>query len=574
MPELIIGTRTSALALWQTDHIIAQLQTAWPDLRCIRKPFVTQGDKTQAQGKPLPEIGGKGLFTAELEGALLAREIDLAVHSLKDLPVENVPGLTLGAICSRADVRDGLVARNGWNLETLPPGAVVGTSSTRRTAQLLAFRPDLVIKSIRGNVDTRVRKVMNGDYDATLLAAAGLTRLGMEQVISQWLALDLMLPAPGQGALAVQCRAADAAVLAFLAALEDVSVRTAVTAERTFLSALGGGCSAPVAAYAQTQPDGQVQMQALVAAPDGRTVIRVQGTGDGALLGSQLAQQALDQGAAHLLPMLAVSTLPAPHAHQPQPLQGKRIVITRPREQAAELAEKLTQLGATPLIMPVIRIVPLPDLRPLDQAIQQLPHYQWLIFTSTNSVDLFWERFAASGQSAAIWQQVQVAAVGPTTAAALRSHAVEPAFVPAEHLAEAVADGLGDVAERHVLLPQAAIARPALTELLAQRGAHVDAIPIYQTVATPLDEANLAELRRGVDAIVFTSGSTVRNFLAAIVSEATIAQQLPQTLLACIGPQTAHSAQDAGLAVGVVAPDYTVDGLVAALVQHFAKEQA
>lgn len=574
MPELIIGTRTSALALWQTNHIIAQLQAVWPELVCTRKTFVTQGDKTQAQGKPLPEIGGKGLFTAELEGALLAGEIDLAVHSLKDLPVENSPGLTIGAICSRADVRDGLVARNGWTVATLPQGAVVGTSSTRRAAQLLAYRPDLVIKSIRGNVDTRVRKVMSGEYDATLLAAAGLERLGMEQVISEWLTLDVMLPAPGQGALAVQCRANDATVLAFLSALEDASVRAAVTVERTFLSCLGGGCSAPVAAYAQPLPDGQLQMQALVATPDGQRVIRVQGVGEATLLGSQLAQQALAQGAAQFLAAVENTATPIPPAPEPKPLQGKRIVITRPREQSDDLAEKLMQLGATPLVMPVMRIVPLPDLRPLDQAIQQLHHYQWLIFTSTNSVDLFWERFAVSGQSTAVWQEVQVAAVGPTTAAAVRTHAVEPAFVPSEHLAEAVADGLGDVTERHVLLPQAAIARPALTEILTQRGAHVDAIPVYQTIGMALDEANLAELRQGVDAIIFTSGSTVRNFLVAIAGDAAIAQQLHQTLLTCIGPQTAQSAQAAGLAVGVVATEYTVEGLVSALVQHFTKEQA
>ena len=173
-PSATLGTRTSALALWQTNHIIERLQRAWPGLACHLQPFVTQGDKTQALDQPLPEIGGKGLFTAELERALLAGEIDLAVHSLKDLPVEDVPGLTIGAITSRADVRDALVARNGWTLATLPPGAVVGTSSTRRAAQLQALRPDLTIRSIRGNVDTRIRKVFNGDYDATLLALAGL----------------------------------------------------------------------------------------------------------------------------------------------------------------------------------------------------------------------------------------------------------------------------------------------------------------------------------------------------------------------------------------------------------------
>ena len=233
--------------LWQSNHIISRLQAAWPTLTCRIEPFITQGDRTQAQGKALPAIGGKGLFTAELEDALCEGRIDIAVHSLKDLPVEDSPGLTLGAITTRADVRDALVARNGWTLATLPSGAVVGTSSTRRAAQLLAQRPDLTIRTIRGNVPTRVRKVHDGDYDATLLAAAGLERLGLLAHVTELLAFDLMLPAPGQGALAVQCRAADTQTLAILAAVNDEVARAAVTAERAFLHGLGGGCSAPVA---------------------------------------------------------------------------------------------------------------------------------------------------------------------------------------------------------------------------------------------------------------------------------------------------------------------------------------
>ncbi|MCB0111257.1 MAG: hydroxymethylbilane synthase, partial [Caldilineaceae bacterium] len=208
-PSLVLGTRTSELALWQTNHIIAQLQQAWPQLHCEQVPFITKGDRTQSEGKPLPAIGGKGLFTAELEASLHSGQIDLAVHSLKDLPVEESPGLTIGAITSRADVRDALVARNGWTLATLPNGAVVGTSSTRRAAQLLAHRPDLIVRSIRGNVPTRVRKVLDGEYDATLLAVAGLERLGLMEHVTALLPLALMLPAPGQGALAVQCRADD-----------------------------------------------------------------------------------------------------------------------------------------------------------------------------------------------------------------------------------------------------------------------------------------------------------------------------------------------------------------------------
>ncbi len=235
--KIIIGSRTSRLAMWQTRHIIDQLQQAWPGLECQVEPFVTKGDKTL--DKPLPQIGGKGLFTLELEQALLDGRIDLAVHSLKDLPVEDAAGLTLGAIVGRADVRDVLIAAEGVTLGSLALEAVVGTSSLRRQAQLLYARPDLQVRSIRGNVETRIRKVDEGQYDATILAAAGVMRLELERHIAQWLPLDVMLPAPGQGALGVQCRAGDEATLYLLSAVHQADVAAAVTAERSFLAGVG-----------------------------------------------------------------------------------------------------------------------------------------------------------------------------------------------------------------------------------------------------------------------------------------------------------------------------------------------
>lgn len=299
---LTIGTRNSALARWQTDHIIQQLQNAWPNLRCNIRPFVTQGDKTL--DKPLPQIGGKGLFTAELEQALRAGEIDLAVHSLKDLPIDSPPGLTLGAIGSRANVRDVLIARDDRTLFTLPRNARIGTSSLRRQAQLFVARPDLDIQPIRGNVETRIRKVMQGDYDATLLAAAGVERLNITTGIREQLSLNIMLPAPGQAALAVQCREDDAVTLKLLLAVDDPHTRAATTAERSFLASLGGGCSVPVAAYARVIAFDTltVHMRGLVAAPDGSRTIRVESSGnDPQQLGEQLAQHALRQGAEEIL---------------------------------------------------------------------------------------------------------------------------------------------------------------------------------------------------------------------------------------------------------------------------------
>jgi hydroxymethylbilane synthase len=300
---LRIGTRTSKLARWQTDYVAGLLQAAWPGLACEVVPFSTEGDRVL--DRALPEFGGKGVFTQELEHALHEGQIDLAVHSLKDLPIDPAAGLSLGAICPRADARDVLISRAGFTLRTLPAGARVGTSSVRRAAQLLAARPDLVLLPLRGNVDTRVSKALRGEYDAIVLAAAGVTRLGLEHDISEFLPFDLMLPAPGQGAVAVQCRAADEPTRARLQAIHHPATAAAVTAERAFLSGLGGGCSAPVAAYAEyalREGAGWVTLHGCVASPDGRQVIRVLGAGaDPQACGAMLVQTAIAQGAAALV---------------------------------------------------------------------------------------------------------------------------------------------------------------------------------------------------------------------------------------------------------------------------------
>jgi len=316
--KLIFATRPSTLARWQTQWVINALKKIHPQLDCEEKIITTQGDKIL--DKPLPEIGGKGLFTQELESELLNSDVHCAVHSLKDLPVENPAGLTIGCIPARAEVRDALICRSGFQpdrtsqrlvLQNLPPNASIGTSSLRRAAQILSLRPDLRTAPLRGNVDTRLRKALDGQYDAIILAGAGLTRLGLDSHVTEWLPLDVMLPAPGQGALAVQCRADDEETLALLSKLEDDSTRNAVTAERAFLQGLGGGCSVPVAAYAVISDRSSViSLTGLVISPDGKKSIRVNGQGSDPLkLGYQLAQQALTEGANQILSLPPISNL-------------------------------------------------------------------------------------------------------------------------------------------------------------------------------------------------------------------------------------------------------------------------
>src|SRR5271157_4756059 len=252
---LTIGSRGSQLALWQSHHIAGCLKALGVETRI--EIIRTTGDRLQTAS--LAQAGGKGLFTKEIEEALLAGQIDLAVHSLKDLPTDSPEGLDLAAIPVRQDPHDALV---GFTLAQLPPGARVGTSSQRRSAQLLLLRPDLVIEPIRGNVDTRLRKVKEGQYAASLLAVAGLRRLGLEQEISQVFSTQEMCPAPGQGALAVQTRAHGEAK-DICCQLDHVATRQAVTCERVLLAALGGGCQLPVGALAETE-GGSLRISAII----------------------------------------------------------------------------------------------------------------------------------------------------------------------------------------------------------------------------------------------------------------------------------------------------------------------
>jgi hydroxymethylbilane synthase len=297
--QLTFATRRSALARWQTAHVIQLLQAAHPGLECRESVISTRGD--HVLDRPLPEIGGKGLFTAELEEALVSGRVHAAVHSLKDLPIEETPGIMIAALPARESVHDVLVSAQEWTLNDLPEGARVGTSSLRRAAQLLARRPDLTILPLRGNIDTRVRKALDGEYDAIVLAEAGLRRLGLQSHIREVIALEVMLPAPGQGALAVQCRADDTETLALLKAIHDPITWAAVQAERAFLAGLGGGCSLPVGAFAEKE-NGTIILTGAVISPDGKQSIRLSAVdNEPQRLGERLADLVLERGAAELL---------------------------------------------------------------------------------------------------------------------------------------------------------------------------------------------------------------------------------------------------------------------------------
>jgi hydroxymethylbilane synthase len=300
MRKIIVGSRQSKLALTQTNWVINRLKSFGLPYEFEIKKIVTKGDRIL--DVTLSKVGGKGLFVKEIEQALIDKEIDIAVHSMKDMPAVLQDGLMIGAIPKRVDARDVLISRNGLTLEQLPEGAVVGTSSLRREAQLRAFRNDFKIEPLRGNIDTRLRRVQDGEFDAIILAAAGLLRMDWKGEITQYLPVNLSLPAVGQGALGIECRADDAEVRALLANIHDPDTELAVTAERAFLRTLEGGCQVPIGAHALVSDDKQVKLMGLVADPKGDRILKNELSGSNPeQVGQSLAEELKAKGAAEIL---------------------------------------------------------------------------------------------------------------------------------------------------------------------------------------------------------------------------------------------------------------------------------
>lgn len=310
MTTVRIATRKSALALWQAEYVKAQLEQFHPQITVELVPMTTKGDIIL--DTPLAKVGGKGLFVKELEVAMLEDRADIAVHSMKDVPVDFPDGLGLQTICPREDPRDAFVSNTYSSLSELPQGAIVGTSSLRRQCQLKAQRPDLTIMDLRGNVNTRLRKLDEGQYDAIILAAAGLIRLKMSERIAQFIEPEQMLPANGQGAVGIECRTNDDTIKALLAPLECGATRARVLTERAMNKALEGGCQVPIASYSVISADGkEIYLRGLVGAIDGSEMIASEITGpiaQGEALGNTLAQELLSRGADKILAAVYAQT--------------------------------------------------------------------------------------------------------------------------------------------------------------------------------------------------------------------------------------------------------------------------
>ena len=548
MRELVVGTRGSALALTQTELVCAALRAVDPSLRIRVQRITTTGD---ARADVPLSVLGRGIFVSEIEAALRERRIDFAVHSAKDLPSTLGSDLALAAFPAREDARDVLVSRQG-SLRDLPESARVGTSSPRRMSQLRAMRPDLDLRDMRGNVDTRLRKLMAGDYDAIVLAAAGLIRLGREDVITEWMPAATMIPCVGQGALAVEARADDVELLTLLSQLDDAQTRARVLAERAFLAELGAGCLAAVAAHAALDVDGgRLMLRAMIGDTAGRREMSeaAGSTRNAAGVGSRLARAMLRNGAARFL------------SRSDGPLARRSVVVTRPAAQSQEIIALLEARGASVRAQPTIAIEASRDRAALDAALRRIDSFEWIVFTSANAVRSVAE--SLTRLSLAIPSGVKVAAIGQGTANEVVELLEEPHFVASESSGDTLGHELPVADGTRVLFPRGDLASTVVESQLRRRGALVTDVVAYHTVPGE-GVAGLSETLANddVSAILFASPSSAR-FAAEALEGARYVGSIPA--LVCIGDTTARAVSDLGFEVAAVAASTATGDVVEAI---------
>lgn len=555
-----IGTRGSALALVQAGLVADALMAIGADPRL--ETIVTDGDRRQ------PDTAwGEGAFVGAIEAALLEGRIDVAVHSAKDVPTDEDPRLTIAAYLVREPAEDAIVVGGppprhpadggAQGLDLVPLGARVGTDSPRRTAFLRAARPDLRVHPLHGNVDTRLRRLDDGETDALVLAVAGLRRLGRADRISVVVPTSILPPAPGQGALAIQVRTDDLPTRTTVARLDDPAARRAVEAERALLAAAGGGCRSPLGAIGSVGDDG-LTLQAGYARSDGLVTAHTRRHG-GSGSDAELVANVLDDLAERAAVGARASGDP-------------RVAVTRASSDAAAIQLALVDRALAPVAIPTIEIALPADptaLAAIDDAVRRIEDLDWVVVTSQHAVAVLAASAARLGIDLAA-VGTRWAAVGGTTRRTLRSIGVRDVFVPERSTGAALAASLPDPAGAEILLPRSDLADDVVPMLLAERGARVRTVVAYRTLEAPASSRPglAAALVDGVEAAVVTSASAVRGWLdlaRAIGAEDAI-RGVP---LVAIGPTTATQADDLGLRVlarsAAPGPGAVADATLAAL---------
>jgi hydroxymethylbilane synthase len=557
--KIAIGSRGSALALAQAQLVSEALHHEGHASRVVI--IETEGDCR------VPDTAwGEGAFVAAIERALLDGAVDIAVHSAKDVPTDQDPRLRIGAYLPRADPRDALVVRTDAKerrLANLPSGCRVGTDSPRRTGFLLARRPDLLVHPLHGNVDTRLRRLDAGETDALVLACAGLDRMGLGDRIAERLEPEIVPPAPGQGAIAVQVRCDDERMLAVAAVIDDGRTRLAVEAERTFLNTSGGGCRAPIGALATITGD-ELDLLGGYASPDGAQITMARRHGpvaSGEELGRAVAVE-LDSGAR----VRATTGTAGPERRRSS---APRVLVTRAADQADDLMAALRDAGLDPVLVPSIAIEFEAPRGDLDAAAGLLHTYWWVVITSANGARAILkaaERILTE-LGAPSW-----AAIGPATRQVLDHDGIEVQFEPSQSSRIAMAVELPVVAGERILVVRGDLADEELAVALRARGADVDDVIAYRTREAP--ESSRGLLRGATEdgpiaVVVFTSGSTVRGLLSLGSAESIDVRSFPAV---CIGPETADDARAAGFHILAVAPTPDSAALAAATARVLGRQ--
>jgi hydroxymethylbilane synthase len=545
--RIAIGSRGSALALAQARLVSAALEREGRKTRLVT--VETEGDRRA------PDTAwGEGAFVAAIERALLDGRVDVAVHSAKDVPIDQDQRLRIAAYLPRADPRDALVVRSDSSerrLADLKPGTRVGTDSPRRAGFILALRPDLIVHPLHGNVDTRLRRLDEGETDALVLACAGLDRLDLGARIAERLTPQTVPPAPGQGAIAVQIRRDDARMLGLAAAIDDPCTRAAVEAERVFLETSGGGCRAPIGALA-TIVGANLDMLAGHASPDGTMTILGHSRGP------------IDRGPSMAIE-LALELLPGRSDRRSAtlnddgvPRSAGRVLVTRSIDQSNELLAALRWVGLEPVLVPAIAIEFDPPRGVLDGAVRSLHWYQWVLVTSANGARAI---LMAAERIRTELGSVRWGAVGNATSAILEQEGIEVDFRPSHGSGLTMAMELPIREDDRVLVVRGDLAGSDLADRLRSRGAEVDDVVAYRTLESPPSSRSL--LRQAMaegpfDAVVFTSGSTIRGLRSLAESDGLDVTSIPAV---CIGPETANEAIGAGFRVIAVAPSQDASAL-------------
>jgi hydroxymethylbilane synthase len=527
------------------------LAAAHPDHTFAPEVIRTEGDADQTS--PLTQIGGRGVFTSALQEKLAAGEIDLAVHSAKDVPSLEPSGLRLAAFPDREDPRDALISRHGVGLDGLPPNPVIGTSSRRRAVQILAIRPDAVIRELRGNIDTRLRKAQAGEYDAIVLAVAGVTRMGWTDAITEPLAIERFTPAPAQGAIAVETRNDD--VFELVHAIDVSAVSAAVGIERAFLRGVGGGCTTPIGAHAVIDGD-EATLFAMLCDDDGTRLVREKVR--------LLLHEQVETDAFHIARRMQRELQPLfTPGRVAESLEGKTVLVTGSPSHAASLTSTLESLKANVVILETFRILP-PEVEP--DAVTVGP-CDWVVITSANAFP-----HADNAAKLLITGGAKLAVVGKRTAGAARKHGLQPDLVGGSDGA-ALAEELirHGVAGKRMVMLVSDLAAGTLPDLLRDAGANVDVVTAYHNVAHDGMSDEIATLiaNGGIDIVTFSSPSAVRGF--AKVASRYLAAMSGASFVA-LGATTVDAMHEHGLPVHELADRPDVAGLVAAILRSTGRD--